>query len=246
MTTYVGTTTRDYLNISNWDYEWDLFYMDDGNDVVYVPFTTANELNFNGQNGNDRFDGNFLRNIRDVAHGGSGDDVLLGGGGSDILDGGIGRDILRGDNGADFLYSCEYFNYNDNAKDVLIGGRGADSLTGDSGSDTFKYLKLDSMSKTGRADTIFNWDIRKDYIDTSIKGTALNYFERSSTANNIDSARNLAEKFGDSSDFHAFISNNRTDRGFLLSDLDRNGTFETGVIIEGAGARSDMNWSAII
>jgi hypothetical protein len=86
-----------------------------------------------------------------------------------------------------------------------------------------------------------------DYIDMSIAGTAYNYAERATSATYIDAARYQVEH--DSAlrlEDHVFLYNPSTDTGYLLSDLDRNFSFETGVILRGAGSASDLNYSDII
>jgi Ca2+-binding RTX toxin-like protein len=65
---------------------------------------------FGGQGGDDVLVNDT--NLRTVARGGSGDDVLLGGGGNDVLSGGPGDDVLAGGGG----------------NDVLLGGSGNDVL----------------------------------------------------------------------------------------------------------------------
>ncbi len=43
-----------------------------------------------------------------------------------------------------------------------------------------------------------------------------------------------------------FLFNPDTDKGFLLSDLNADGFFETGVVLRNAGLASDMNYLLII
>lgn len=65
---------------------------------------------FGGQGGDDVLVNDT--NLRTVARGGSGEDVLLGGGGNDVLTGGPGDDVMAGGGG----------------NDVLLGGGGNDVL----------------------------------------------------------------------------------------------------------------------
>ena len=45
---------------------------------------------------------------------------------------------------------------------------------------------------------------------------------------------------------HVFLYNSQTDTGYLLSDLNNDNRFETGVILTGAGSAADMNYRYII
>jgi hypothetical protein len=45
---------------------------------------------------------------------------------------------------------------------------------------------------------------------------------------------------------HVFLFNAASNRGFLLSDLDNNGTFETGIVLAKAGSAAAFDWSNII
>lgn len=162
--------------------------------------------------------------------GGAGDDSFLGDTAHDVAYGGSGNDKLNGYSGRDDLW----------------GGTGADKLTGGSGNDTFHFTMGDSQAHRGQADTITDWNVAHDWIDSTISGRSNNYAETFSLfTQNIDQARFLVEHNSSlAAEDHVFVYNG-TD-GYLLSDLNRNGTFETGVILKGAGHASDMNWSDIL
>ena len=165
----------------------------------------------------------------------SGNDVFQGGRRTDNALGGTGNDTLDGSGGDDFLSG-------DAGQDRLIGGTGADWLKGGEGTDTFVFGRGESA-----ADTILDWDVRADYIDSTIAGTSANYAEAMSSVQDISMAKYLVESSTDlKMKDHVFLYNTRTDTGYLMSDLDHNHTFETGVVIKGAGSAADMNWSDIV
>ncbi|MFC1758007.1 hypothetical protein ACFL2H_04470 [Planctomycetota bacterium] len=100
--------------------------------------TNVKNISFNGNNGNDRFQNNT--NIKSLAVGGNGNDVLIGGTGDDTLIGdkfaifgsgdiGYGNDQLIGGGGNDTLHG-------QNGSDSLNGGAGNDRLYGGAGNDT--------------------------------------------------------------------------------------------------------------
>lgn len=184
------------------------------------------------------FYGNYYNNYQygtnyaDSMYGYGGNDTQYGYGGNDYLSGGSGYDYLNGGLGSD----------------TLVGGTSADSLVGgyDTSTDYFRFAQGDSNSYSGGADTIYDWNVAYDYIDSTIAGTSSNYGEMFTTANNIGTARSVVENSSLRYEDHAFVYNSATDTGYLLSDLDRNFTFETGVVIRGAGSAADMNWSDIV
>lgn len=236
---YEGTTGNDFVDISNWNWNWTSFNMNYGDDVVYVPSNATLNYYFHGGYGNDTFWGG---NGGEYVYGGDHNDQLYGMNGNDYLNGNEGNDSLIGGNGRDQLYAGT-------GSDRLSGGSEADTLDGgfDTSTDYFQFTRGDSNAVTGQADTIHNWDVRYDYIDSTIAGTSSNYREAATSFTSIDNARWQVEntsslRTGD----HVLLYNAQTDTGYLLSDLDRNFTFETGVVIKGAGAASDMNWSDII
>lgn len=236
MYAYNGTSASETLSSSNWNYNWNAFYMGDGNDTVYTP-STGVAYSFRGGFGNDYFLGDTGA---DTAYGDSGNDTLSGYSGGDFLDGGLGDDKLYGGSGRDNLSGGD-------GVDHLYGGADGDTLFGGAGKDYFHFSQGESNSVTGQADVIYDWDVRYDYIDSAIAGTSSNYREAATSYTSVENARwqvehNSALQSGD----HVFLYNAQTDTGFLMSDLDRNNTFETGVKIVGAGSASDMNWSDIL
>lgn len=238
MTAYTGTSASETLNSSNWNYSWNVFYMTDGNDTVSTPGTGVAYW-FYGGNGNDSFVGD---SASDTAYGGNDNDTLNGWSGNDYVRGEAGLDTLLGGSGNDTLIG-------DGGKDHLYGGTGADSLWGgtDGQLDYFHFAKGESNAIAGQADTIQDWNRSYDYIDSSLTGTSANYAETSTGALSITTARGQVEnsstlKYED----HVFLYNAQTDTGYLMSDLDSNYTFETGVIIKGAGVATDMHWTDIV
>ena len=148
------------------------------------------------------------------------------------FDGGAGNDRLHGEDGYD----------------VLVGGTGRDYLDGgfDTSRDDFRFSQGDFPSTTAGADTIADWNVAYDYIDMPIAGTSWNYGEASTSWTSIEGARSQAENTDLREMDHVFLYNSNTDTGYLVCDLDRNYSFETGVILDGAGSDTDMNWSDII
>lgn len=239
MYAYNGSYLSETLNSSNWNYNWNAFYMGDGNDSVSTP-STGVAYDFRGGNGNDYFLGDTAS---DTAYGGADNDTLNGHSGNDFLDGEDGNDTLYGGSGNDNLSGGA-------GTDHLHGGTGADALFGgynDARTDYFHFVMGDSQAHVGQADTIYDWNRSYDYIDSSIKGRSDNYAEASTAATNIESARYQVEHNNNLNyKDHVFLYNAHTDTGYLLSDLNQNYTFETGVIIKGAGSASDMSWSDIL
>ena len=80
-----------------------------------------------------------------------------------------------------------------------------------------------------------------------IAGTSANYREASTSSTSIEAAASQAEAtFTSGSISHVFLYNSTTDTGYLLSDLDNDNRFETGVVLSGAGSAADMNYRFII
>ena len=52
--------------------------------------------------------------------------------------------------------------------------------------------------------------------------------------------------FAHTSISHVFLYNSSTDTGYLLSDLNNDDRFETGVMMKNAGFASDFSYSHII
>jgi Ca2+-binding RTX toxin-like protein len=239
MVAYFGNSSSETLNSSNWNYSWDKFFMGDGNDTVFTP-STGVAYEFRGGNGNDFFMGDTAS---DTAYGGAHQDTLYGYSGADFLDGESGNDTLYGGTGRDNLSGGT-------GNDRLNGGRDGDHLFGgfnDRVSDYFEVAINESKALIGQADTIYDWESAFDFIDTSIAGTSSNYAERSTSATNIEAARAVVENSASlSAEDHVFLYNASTDTGYLLSDLNRSGTFETGIIIKGAGSAADFHYWDIV
>jgi Ca2+-binding RTX toxin-like protein len=128
-----------------------------------------------------------------------------------------------------------------------VGGSGRDLLRGGTGADMFEYGRGESGITTATADTIADWNAADDWINTTRAATAANYREASTTATSIETAAAAAEaRFTSGSIVHVFLYNPQTDTGYLLSDLNNDNRFETGVILEDAGRASDMSYLYII
>jgi Ca2+-binding RTX toxin-like protein len=99
----------------------------------------GDRLEVNGLGGDDAIDSTGLEpaEMRFLADGGAGDDVLLGGAGDDVLSGGDGADVLfagSGDNVA-FGGAGDDVLRGEEGDDVLDGGAGDDILIGNAGDD---------------------------------------------------------------------------------------------------------------
>ena len=203
----------------------DIIYGYSGNDLLYG-WDGAD--NIYGDWGSDEIDGGF------------GDDYLIGGAGHDDLYGGADWDDLYGGSGLDYLSGGT-------GDDLLSGGTGRDTLIGGTGEDEFVFKRGDSGLTTSTADTITDWNRSFDFIDMTIKGTSRNYREVETDALSIATAASDATYLhGHSSVRHVFLFNPDTDKGFLVSDLNADGFFETGVVLKNAGLASDMRYDFII
>jgi hypothetical protein len=176
---------------------------------------------------------------RALIAGTSGDDTLTGNSGPDTMQGLAGRDTLSGLAGDDRLEGGSY-------SDHLNGGSGSDDLYGGTGADYFVFSSGSSPSTTSGADTIWDWNVAYDWIDMPLAGKSSNYGEAATSTTTIEAARAQVEGTALRHETHAFLYNSTTDTGYLLSDLNRNGTFETGVIMVGAGSASDCKYSDIL
>lgn len=103
----------------------------------------------------------------DRLFGNGGEDTLIGGGRSDFLKGGGGADVLNGGGGADELQG-------NGREDTLNGGRGDDTLKGGGGADVFVL--------TGGRDTVLDFSVRVDRIDTSAQSGLSDLLIQDSTA----------------------------------------------------------------
>ncbi len=199
-----------------------------------------------GFGGSDLLDGGYRNDDLD---GGTGNDALYGYFGDDILFGQAGNDALYGEAGWDDLYGGAG---NDSLRggsgdDLLNGGTGKDNLWGDAGSDLFDFSRGASGITTATADVIRDWNAAQDWVGMPIIGTARNYRETSTRATSIEAAAAQAEStYTDPRIAHVFLYNSGTNTGYLVSDLDRDNRFETGVVLNNAGRASDFNYSFII
>ena len=171
---------------------------------------------------------------------GFGDDRVFGQSGHDDLYGQAGQDDLYGQSGNDDLYG-------QSGNDWLIGGTGSDRLTGGSGADTFFITRGTSGTTSGTGDVIRDWDARFDFVDMPIRGTSANYGEASTDETTIAGAAAEANfEYADLGLNHVFLFNSEIDRGFLLSDLNNDTVFETGVVLHRRGLASDFSRFDII
>jgi hypothetical protein len=189
------------------------------------------------------YDGN------DLLFGWGGHDEIFGDWGHDTIYGGFGHDDLYGDDGWDDLYGGSGLDFLSGGfgDDLLSGGTGRDTLFGGAGEDEFVFKRGDSGLTKSTADTIMDWNRYDDFIDMTIKGTSRNYREVKTDAYSIATAASDADYlYGDTSVRHVFLYNPEDDRGFLVSDLNADGEFETGVVLKNAGLASDMKYLYII
>jgi Ca2+-binding RTX toxin-like protein len=235
-----GTNASDVI----WGYgDDDDLYGYSGDDDIYGGW--GYDIAFGG-NGDDYLNGG---DGDDDLYGGSAQDRIVGGSGYDLLFGQSGNDDLYGQSGYDDLYGGSGLDYlnGGSSDDWLDGGRGRDWLVGGTGVDMFYFERSSSGITTASADTIADWRARVDWIDMSIRGTSGNYREASTTATSIEAAAAQAEgRFTSASTVHVFLYNAATDRGYLLSDLNNDNRYETGVVIRGAGSAADMDYRWIL
>jgi Ca2+-binding RTX toxin-like protein len=185
----------------------------------------------------------------DLINGFEGNDILSGSFGDDTLFGGYGHDDLYGGSGWDDLYGGSGLDYlsGGSGDDLLSGGLGRDTLIGGTGEDLFVFTKGSSGLSTSTVDTITDWNRSDDWIDMTVRGTAGNYREAKTSATSIGSALIRAEDlFPSASVKHVFLYNSKTDTGYLVSDLNSDGQFDTGVVLKNAGLASDMSYTYII
>jgi Ca2+-binding RTX toxin-like protein len=185
----------------------------------------------------------------DLINGFEGNDILSGSFGDDTIFGGYGHDDLYGGSGWDDLYGGSGLDYlsGGSGDDLLSGGLGRDTLIGGTGEDLFVFTKGTSGLSTSTVDTITDWNRSDDWIDMTVRGTAGNYREAKTSATSIGSALIRAEDlFPSASIKHVFLYNSKTDTGYLVSDLNSDGQFDTGVVLRNAGLASDMSYTYII
>jgi len=194
---------------------------------IFLPYTPY-------KSGNDTFIGdNWANTIR----GYGGNDTLIGGAGNDTLYGGAGNDRLYG--GAD--------------SDILYGGTGQDYLSGGDGSNMFVFQHAgEGGLTTGTVDHITDlkmWD-RIDVPDAVMNGE--HFVVQNTSITSIEQALGAANYFdsalyGDSNATASLWANPTTNTSYLLLDMNADGTYDTGVVLEGVGhpASTMLDWSMV-
>ena len=204
------------------------------------------------------------RSGNDTISGGGGTDWLFGKDGSDHLNGGFGKDYLYGGEGVDYLWggpgddADKLFGEGgddtlggEGGNDLLMGGYGADQLIGGAGQDTFYYNDAmnESQAASAGADRIldFHYNGDNDKIDLAIAGTSYNFFQVQTSATSMDEAYiEATQNYHNSGLTYLYLANETQDTGYLLADMNMNGSFETGITLVGAGMWGDFNYDAII
>lgn len=214
--------------------------IDGGEGFDAVIYADAFSVSVNLTTGRATGDGaDVLVGIEDVV-GSDYADTLVGSGAENILEGLAGSDRIDGLAGKDSLYG-------DEGNDRLTGGADRDYLDGGSGFDTFVFTLGASGITTGTADVIAAWNGNQDLIDAPVAGTAANYRESATNASTINAAAAFAEATYTAADVvHVFLYNAGAGTGYLVSDLDRDGTFETGVVLRNAGRASSFDFDTIV
>ena len=183
----------------------------------------------------------------DSLYGLGGNDYLSSGFGADHLNGGSGQDTLMGGYGDDTLYGG-------NGNDVLRGGVGVDDIYSGSGQDTFVIAAGESVRPDGVAlssgndlfDRFADYDFRYDYIDAPIAGNPSNYLEVGYTDMVWDSLFALGRDWVIPFQGVNYLFSEHQGEGWLLGDLDNNGTIDSIVRIGGISDLSQFNWSDIV
>jgi len=234
------------------EYDWDTIYGVDTIDYLYGLDTTDYIYGYGGDDsiysgyGDDWIYGGYGADIiygqagSDILYGEFGADDLYGGAGIDKLYGGAGRDDLFGGAGRDQIYGGT-------GADDIYGGAGGDRLSGGNGWDTFHFTLGASGLGSATADVITDWVGAFDVIDAPVPGSFYNYGEASTSATSIvQAAIEATSWFPDPSVQHVFLYNPTIDKGFLVSDYNGDGAFETGVVLNGAGYASDFDYFNIV
>lgn len=228
MATFKGTNRSDKITGYSGN---DIMYGYDGADTLDG---ASGHDDLYGGYGNDRLYGDIGN---DWISGGYGDDLLYGEAGNDDLDGDVGHDDLYGGSGADDLYGGT-------GDDWLSGGAGSDYLWGEAGADVFFFSAGTSGVTNSTADVIKDWNGAYDDVDMTFKGTSSNYEEIKTNVTSVADAVDVADEFGET--LHVFLYNPGTDTGYLISDLNNNGEYDTAVVLKNAGYASDFSYLHII
>ncbi len=202
----------------------------------------------------------------DILQGEEGDDHLAGGDGSDVLVGGAGQDFLRGDAEAGPVASDTF--------SFALGDSGVAWWSADVILDWDAALDWIDMPVAATFSNYYeSWIYTETYIYgfwTWTPGwwtpgwwspwwgwvgswwqpgwsywTSGYWWYYPSAAYSIEEAANFANDhvWGFT---HFFTWNAWTNTGYLVSDLDGDGIFETGIVLEGAGSDADMDFSNIV
>jgi Ca2+-binding RTX toxin-like protein len=203
----------------------DIYFVDDAGDVVTEASAAGTD-----EVRTSLASYTLVSNVEKLTYTGSGAFTGTGNTLANTITGGAGDDALDGGGGVD----------------TVVGGVGSDLLTGGASGDTFVFSMGDSGITAGTADTIADW-ATADRIDMPISGATGNYQELSTTEATIEAAAAYAEsQVTNTAIVHAFLYNSTADKGFLLSDLDNDDVFETGVVLAGAGAAADFAFGNLI
>lgn len=187
--------------------------------------------------------------VADTVYGTEGNDTILGLEGDDRLYGGVDNDRLFGAGGADLLYGGEGHDRlsGGDGNDRLSGGPGRDVLTGGAGADVFFFSRGYAGITKQTVETVTDWRAVDDQIDGSVAGTVSNYRESGTGASSIKAAAAFAERtFTSDQVAHVFLYNAETGTGYLLSDTNSDGGFDTGVVLKGAGSAGHFSYDDII
>jgi Ca2+-binding RTX toxin-like protein len=227
-----------------------------------------------GGDGRDTIDGgpgdDLINGDEDVdfIDGGDGNDTISGGGDQDDIYGSLGNDFINGGESGDFINGGPgddiLYGGGDAADDYIVGGAGDDfiwgglgwdyHLEGGSGDDTF-YISHAEESGIWEQDIIYDFSYNGRYngdhdkIDLPIAGTSGNFLWASTNAVEMHEAFPEAnQNYSNQGLTYLYLANADPveNRGFLLGDLDGNGSFETGIELRGAGQWGNFNYDAII
>ncbi|QRM31357.1 calcium-binding protein [Microvirga sp. VF16] len=192
-----------------------------------------------GDGGDDRL---WAGENGDFALGWDGNNQIWGEGGNDVLVGGQGNDSLYGDAG----------------DDTLMGSEGADQLTGGEGRDEFIYrgpyngpAVEESPATSAGADQILDFQygtdtIDFDYPEAAGPGTPENFHSEGTNADSMDAAVQEAnQNYREDHLTYLYLANEGADTGYLLADLDGNGSFEFGITLVGNGGPGEFGYDAI-
>jgi hypothetical protein len=180
----------------------------------------------------------------DIISAGAGDDLVNYHFSADrvIIDGGSGKDYLIGSLANDTIAGGQ-------GDDRLSGDKGADILTGGAGADIFTHSAADEAGMTAlTADRITDFDGSVDRIDMPIKGYfyyedyggggapwTRNYGETEiAHGAGYEAAKTMADEMIGGGHYpwvYAFVTDGVN--GYLFADLDKDGSPDTSIILDG-------------